>query len=336
MSFVNSSLCMIGNTPLLKLENITKDHDVNVYAKCEHINPSGSIKDRMALRMIEEAEKKGKLKPGSTIVESSCGNTGPALAFVGGMKGYKVKIFIPSQWTGAYNASDRIKILKYFGAEAVPITVEGYEHVFNEVSEIEKALAVNWVGVKKCYDLDKKYEDIWWANQSCNPYNALANKESTGKEIIEQLNGKVDGWVASIGTGGTFLGVAEALKEVNPSIHLVGVDPVDMPILDLAKIIQDSKVPHALGLPDMKSLVMTMLEKDMPDEVVAVDDVAARNMANRLCREEGIFCGMSSGANVLTAIETAKKLGGDANVVTVIVDRRDRYFSEYPEAHYVI
>jgi len=332
----SNALELIGNTPMVRLRKVTSSLDANVYVKCEFLNPSGSIKDRMALRMIEEAERARKLRKEGMITDATSGNMGPALAFVGAVKGYRVRLFIPARWTGEYNPQNRVRIMECFGAEVEEFSTEGYENLLRGLTASETAAAVFAIGMRGCYDLERGDPMVWWANQSYNPHNALAHKETTGREILEQLDNRVDVWVASIGTGGTILGVAEALRERVGDIKVVGLEPEDARVTEWAKSGIMNKYLSTLGLPRMKSLVDVMLEKGLPDEVWTVKDEDAREMANRLCREEGLFCGMSSGANVYAAVKIAKKLGRSANVVTVLVDRRDRYLPEHPREHYVI
>ena len=190
--------------------------------------------------------------------------------------------------------------------------------------------------MKRCFELERDNQDMWWVNQLCNINNANAHRDTTGKEIIEQLDGKVDGWVSSIGTGGTLLGVSHALKKNNPNVVVYGVVPNDDPRLEWAR----SKVIHgyleSFGLPKMKFLTQMIIEKEITNKSILVNDKDARETANRLVKEEGIFCGISSGANVYAALKLAKKLGEGSNIVTTIVDRRDRYFSEYPQEQYVV
>ena len=329
-------LQLIGNTPIVRLGRVASGLDANVFAKCEFLNPSGSIKDRMALRMIEEAEKNGKLREGGVILDATSGNTGPALSFVGSVKGYKVKLLIPAKWAGEYNPENRVRVMECFGAEVEQFSTEGYENMLNGLSQSEASAAVFAIGMKKCHDLQKADSKVWWADQNSNLDNMLAHKESTGREILEQLDEKVDAWVASIGTGGTILGVAEALRKKVPRVKVVGLEPEDARVTEWSKSGSMRKYREAVGLPPTKSLVDLMLEKSLPDEVQTVSDVDARLMMNRLCREEGLFCGMSSGANVHAAIRIAKSLGKGVNVVTVLVDRRERYFPEHPREHYVI
>ena len=200
----------------------------------------------------------------------------------------------------------------------------------------EKSAAVFAVGIKRCYDLERSDPMVWWANQSCNLDNALAHKETTGKEMLRQLDNKVDAWVASIGTAGTILGVAEALREKIGNVKVIGLEPEDARVTEWYKSGSMNRYLAALGLPPMKSVVDVMMEKNLPDKVWTIKDNDAREMMNRLCREEGLFCGMSSGANVYAALKVAKELEKGANVATVLVDRRDRYFPEYPREHYVI
>ena len=333
---MTSALDLIGNTPMVRLRRVASDVEASVYAKCEFLNPSGSIKDRMALRMVEEAEKKGELKRGGTIVDATSGNTGPALSFVGSMKGYKVKLLIPAKWAGEYNPENRVRIMECYGAEVETFSTEGHEKLIDGLSPSESSAAVFAIGMKKCYDMQRSDSMIWWANQSDNPENAQAHKQTTGREILEQLDNKVDAWVASIGTAGTILGVAEALREKIGGVRVVGLEPEDARVAEWSRSGSMNRYRAAVGLPPSKSLVDVMLEKGLPDEILTVKDEDARAMMSRLCCEEGLFCGMSSGANVYAALKIAKKLGRGANVVTVLVDRRDRYFPEHPREHYVI
>lgn len=336
MRWVESTLKLIGDTPMVRLRRVTQGLDANIFVKCEYVNPSGSIKDRMALKMIEGAEGKGRLRRGETIVEMTSGNTGPALAFVGSVKGYRVHLLIPSRWTGTYNPENRIKIMKFFGADVSPVEMDEHKNFFSGLSDNEAAAAMVAIGMKKCYDLEMKNKSFWWADQFSNMDNVLAHKESTGREILEQLDGKIGAWVASIGTGGTLLGVSEALTEESVGAKVVGLEPEDANVIEWAEKGILPNFLEKLGLPRRKSIVEVMLEKGLPDEVMTVGHEEARSMANRLCREEGLFCGISSGANVYAALRVAKKLGKGANVVTVLVDNRDRYFPEYPNEHYVI
>jgi cysteine synthase len=340
MKVMNSILEQIGNTPLVKLKKVTAGLDMNVYVKCEYLNPSGSYKDRVALRMIEEAEKAGRLQREGTIIEGTSGNSGPAIALVGAVKGYKVRLFVRANWVGTYNPSERIKIMKFFGADVETYDsgkiIAEYEGKLKGFSEQDKGVARLLAGMKNTYEIEKSDPKNWWPNQMCNPDSTAAHRDTTGKEIWEQLDGKVDAWVGSVGSGSCFLGVAEALRKGNPSVSTVSVQPSDLPIVDMIRAAKMNKLFEVFDMPRTKFIIETMLEKKLPDRVMNVGDEHARPMAYRLCAEEGLFCGFSSGANVYAAIQVAKKLPKNSNVVTVIVDRRDRYFSEYPNEHYVV
>ncbi len=337
MKVVESTLEMIGKTPLIRLKKVSRGLDANIFAKCEYMNPSGSIKDRAALKIVEGAEASGRLRKGVTIVEATSGNMGPAMAFVGNVKGYNVRLYIPSQWTLTYNPENRIKIMKLFGAEVIPIEADEHKALLRGLSDQQYVMAVFGLGMKMCYDLEKENKSFWWSTQMSNPGNTLAHKEGTGKEILEQLNMNVDAFVASIGSGGTLLGVAEALREASVNAKIVGVEPPDAKVLEeWAETGFLNRFLEKLGVPRKKYIIEEILEKGLPDEIMHVSHDDARNMANRLCKEEGIFCGISSAANVYVALKVAKKLGKGANVVTICVDRRDRYLPEYPNEAYVI
>ena len=329
-------LRQIGNTPLIKLRHVNESPDVDIYVKCEYLNPGGSIKDRMALSMIEEAEKSGKLKPGGTIVDQSTGNTGPALSFVGAVKGYNVRILLPSQLGSSYNPEDRIRIARLFGCTVSLIDLSEHVADIDELDDVERAAAFVAIRMKHCFNLQQRSSSIWWANQLCNVDNAKAHREHTGKEILGQVDGKIDAWVASIGTGGTLLGVAEALKEKNPDLLVSGIVPTDDPRIEWVRSGAVHRFLEKFGLPKMRFLIEDVLEKNLLDAEVTVKNEDAKKMADRLCREEGFFCGMSFGANVWAAVELAKTMTKGSTIVTVLVDRRDRYFAEYPDEHYVV
>ena len=326
----------IGNTPLLKLDRVIGSPDVDIYVKCEFMNPGGSIKDRMALCMIEEAEKSGRLKPGGTIVDQSTGNTGPALAFVGAVKGYKVQLFLPAQLSSSYNPADRIRIARLFGCDVTPVDLQDHIDNLDELDDVDRAAAFVAIRMKQSYDLQESDPSVWWSNQLCNVDNTKAHREHTGVEILDQMDGKVDAWIASIGTGGTMLGVAETLKEANPDLLVSGVVPTDDPRIEWIRSRAVHKFLGGFGMPKLRFLIEDILEKEILDHEIVVRNEDAKNMADRLCSEEGLFCGMSSGANVYAAVEIAKKIKKGSKIVTVLVDRRDRYFAEYPNEHYVV
>ena len=326
----------IGNTPLVKLARVHAVPDVEIFVKCEFLNPSGSIKDRMALRMVEEAEKEGRLKPGGTIIEQSTGNTGPALAFVGAVKGYKVHLFLPGKLSGSYNPADRIRTARLFGCEVSTIDLKDQIDNLGEMGAAAKAAAYVAVRMKHCHDLEAHDPTVWWSNQLCNMNNTRAHRDQTGTEILEQMDGKVDAWVASIGSGGTLLGVAETLREANPDLIVSGVVPTDDPRLEWVRTRSMHKILEGFGVTGLRFIIEDILERDILNHEVSVRNEDAKQMADRLCREEGLFCGISSGANVFGAIELAKTMPKGSRIVTVLVDRRDRYFAEFPNEQYVV
>ena len=331
-----SILDHIGNTPLLKLNHVTDSLEVDIYVKCEFTNPGGSIKDRMALCMIQEAEKRGDLKPGGTIVDQSTGNTGPALSFVGNTMGYQVQIFLPAQLKSAYNSADRVRIARLYGANVTPIDLNDFMDNAEALQGIEKAAHFVAIRMKQAYDLQQSDSSYWWANQLCNVDNTKAHREFTGTEILEQMDGPIDGWVASVGTGGTLLGVAQTLKEKYPDLKIVGVVPTDDPRIEWVRSRAVHNALEKFGGPKLRFVIEDLLEAKVMDDEITIENVDAKNMADRLCREEGLFCGMSSGANVCAAIQMARTMEKGSKIVTVVVDRRDRYFAEYPNEHYVV
>ena len=286
--------------------------------------------------MIEEAEKRGDLKPGSTIVDQSTGNTGPALSFVGNVKGYPVKIFLPAQLKSAYNSADRVRIARLYGAEVTPVDINEFVDGADQLQGVERAASFVAIRMKQAYDLQQNDPSNWWANQLCNVDNTKAHREFTGQEILEQIDGKIDVWVASVGTGGTLLGVAQTLKEANPELRIAGVVPTDDPRIEWVRSRAIHKALENFGVPKLRFLIEDVLENNVMDKEITVENADAKNMADRLCREEGLYCGMSSGANVVAAIEMAKSMDKGSKIVTVIVDRRDRYSAEYPNEHYVV
>ena len=312
-----SILDLIGHTPMLKLGRLAEKAPAKVYVKLEYLNPSGSLKDRIAMKMIGDAEKQGRLKPGDTILESSTGNTGIALSFVGSLKGYKVIIY---ETTPGKIGEEKRKIMRGYGAEVRSLPPEELQKMREKSvsgAEVERP------GRAKCLELERENPTYWWARQFSNPANVLAHHD-TAKEILEQLNGKVDLFIASIGTGGTLKGVAEVLKKANPKAKIIGVYPAS------------SKVPIVPGQPYPKSETDGGIIADMVivpkliDEVVRVTDEEAVAMTHNLWKE-GIFAGVSSGANVLVALREAQKHPG-LNITTVLCDSADRYFTE---EHYV-
>lgn len=302
MKVANSVLDLIGNTPMVKLKRVTKGIDATILAKLEFFNPSGSVKDRIAKYMVDQAEKKGILKPDSTIVEATSGNTGIAFSMVAAFKGYPMIVVMPEEMS-----EERKNIIQAFGAKLV-LTPGGEVDVDKSVKKVEELAMAN--------------PKIWIAGQFTNKDNVTAHRETTGKEIIEQTGGKVDAFVAGVGTGGTLTGVAEALKEANPDVKIIAVEPSECAVLSGSKKLGPHKID---GIGD--GFIPEIVRKDLIDEVVTVSSKEAIEMARRLMREESILCGISSGANVAASIKVAKKLGPGKTIVTVIPDSGQRYFS---------
>ena len=321
MKIYDSILQAIGNTPMVRLNRVVKGVKANILVKCEYLNPSGSLKDRIALRMIEEAEKAGKLKEGGIVTESSTGNTAVALSFVCAVKGYKAVMYMPKGWA----TEDRLQILKAYGAEVIEVSVG---------EEIEKELrgksihggVVEIMPRKKALEMERSNPNVWWARQALNPDNVNAHRDTTAKEMIEQTDGKIDVFIAAVGTGGTLSGVSQALKELNPSIKIYGVEPKSSSLFKMGPEIR--KYMEKYGVPGVGGLIVEEMGKSgIVDDVFLVTDEDAIGMAHRLCEEEGLFCGMSSGANVHVALQVAKEYGSGKNIVTMLPDNRDRYLA---------
>jgi cysteine synthase A len=210
------------------------------------------------------------------------------------------------------------------------------QEVIEEAGEDEKVL-VQWLACRHfCSGLKENDPKVWWADQITNPDNPMAHRLSTAKEILDQIDGKVNIWVASVGSTGALWGVAEALKEKNPEMKIVALHPTDSPLFEWVIQGRWNYWTKRLEFNSPQMLMERMLETGLPDEIISVEDEDARNIANRLAQEEGVFCGMSSGANVYGALELAKKLNAGDNVVTIIVDRREKYAGEHPFEHYIV
>jgi cysteine synthase A len=307
-----SVLELIGNTPMVRLNSVTKDIGAEVVVKLEYLNPSGSIKDRIALRMIEDAERAGLLKPGMEIVEASTGNTATALAFVGAVKGYRVHLYVPNMAA----SEERVRILKAYGAE---LTVVDLPQQDGQSGGLHGSI-VELAPRQRCLEAERENKAVWWARQFSNPSNSLAHTDTTAKEILEQTDGEIDAFVTAVGTCGTLVGVAKALKAHNPAIQIVAVEPRSSPAVDEAG---NMIIPVIEGVTG--GLLLEMVEKKIADRVMRIDQSDAIAMAHRMAQEEGIFCGLSSGANVVAATQIARELGPGKRVVTMCVDSRDRY-----------
>ncbi|MGD2250795.1 MAG: cysteine synthase family protein [Candidatus Methanofastidiosia archaeon] len=307
-------LQLIGNTPMVQLNNITKGLSSKILVKLEYLNPSGSIKDRIALEMIEKAEQNKDLQPGYTIVEASTGNTGIAITFVGTLKGYKVIIY---QAVSGKMSTERTQIMKNLGAEVRIVTTPQ----FSETGSAPGA-EIEIPARKACLELEKNNSNVWWARQFSNPSNVTAHNK-TGKEILEQVP-DITCFTASIGTGGTLLGIAEVLKKENPDTKIIGIQPASSSHC----LIPGDVLPKT----DIDGgIVSDMLkQKGLIDEIVTVSDRKAIDMAHKLWKKEGLHAGISSGANVLVALREAKTTQG--TVVTILPDSMDRYLTD---EHYI-
>ncbi len=298
-----SVLDFVGNTPLIQLNSpkgVFSTFKSNLFAKVEYVNPSGSIKDRIAKYMIEQAEKRGELKPGYTIVEATSGNTGIAFSMAGAAKGYKVVIVMCESMT-----QERRQFMRAYGAKVVSTPADqGLKGAVNKAKELAKQ--PNW----------------WMPAQFDNYDNVEAHRIIMGKEILEQVpGGWVDAFVAGVGTGGTLMGVGKALKEVNPDVKIVAAQPASSQELTGGKA-GEHKID---GIGD--GFIPSIVEKSLIDEAVNVEDEEAVNWSRMLAREKGLFAGISSGANVYAAVQIAKRMKKGQTVVTVLPDSADRYAS---------
>ncbi|RLC38407.1 cysteine synthase B [Candidatus Falkowbacteria bacterium] len=283
----------IGNTPLVRINKLNFNKKVNIFAKVEGVNPGGSIKDRIALKMIEQAEAGGELDKSRIIIEATSGNTGIALSMIGAVKGYKVEIVMSEAVS-----IERQKMIKAFGAEI--ILTDGAKGTDGAIIKVRELIKDN---------PDKYYHTDQFSNQS----NKAAHYENTAQEIWKQTNGEVDYFVAAIGTSGTLMGVGEYLKKYNPKVKIVSAEPVE------GHYIQ--------GLKNMgEAIVPAIYDKSKLDDIIMIDTKEAYETARLIASEEGIFAGMSSGAAMLAALKIANKISS-GNIVTIFPDRGEKYLS---------
>lgn len=300
-STVKSSLELIGSTPLVKLNRVVPPNGSSIYAKLEFFNPGGSVKDRIALSMIEDAEKKGLLKPGATIIEPTSGNTGIGLAWVGAVKGYKV-ILVMSENMSA----ERVQILESFGA-----TVELSRAEFGMEGTIERA-----------EELVEANPEYFMPQQFNNAANPEIHRKTTGPEIIEAMQEEpLHALVAGIGTGGTITGAGEALKQHYSDIRIVGVEPLTSAVLS-----GNPPGPHKIqGIG--AGFMPQVLNMEIVDDLRPISDEDAYEFSRRLAKEEGLLVGISSGAACRAACQVAEELGPEKNIVVILPDTGERYFS---------
>jgi cysteine synthase A len=294
----------VGQTPLVYLRRVSPAGGAKIYAKVECVNPGGSIKTRTALGMIEAAERDGHLKPGSIIVEVTSGNQGIAMAMIGAVKGYKVRIVMPENMS-----VERQKLIKAYGAEII-LTPAGA----SITEAIESALAV-------ADDMAAKDSRVFLPRQFENVNNPDIHRRTTGQEILAQMAGPIDVFVAGFGTGGTITGIGEVLKKAHPNVRIIAAEP------DNAAILAGKPIGHHVQQGIGDGVIPPILNRDIIDDLVLVSDDEACEASRRLAREEGILCGVSSGTNACAAIKIAEKLGPGKSVVTVLPDTGERYLS---------
>ena len=292
-----NAIDLIGDTPLVSLKEMT---GYSIFAKAEFLNPGGSIKDRVAKNMVEQAERKGILKPGMTIVEPTSGNTGIGLAFVGVRKGYHVVIVMPENMS-----EERKTIIKMLGAELVLTP---------------KELSIGG-SVAKAEELVRERGNCFLPQQFENPDNPEIHYTTTAVELYEQMAGRIDIFVSGLGSGGTLQGMGRYLKEKNPGLILAAVEPKDVSALRGHK----PGIHSIQGIGD--GFVPAVLDRDMIDDIIEVPDEEAVAATKELARVPGLLCGISSGANVWAAERLAEKYGTDKIIATVLPDRMERYFS---------
>ncbi|SFM30819.1 cysteine synthase [Salibacterium qingdaonense] len=299
MKVANNITELIGETPLVKLNRLTGENDADVYLKLEFMNPGSSVKDRIALAMIEAAERDGNLKEGDTIIEPTSGNTGIGLAMVAAAKGYRSVLVMPDTMS-----MERRNLLQAFGAELV--LTPGPEGMGGAISK------ANELAEEKGYFMPQQFE---------NEANPKIHRETTGRELLEQVDGQIDSFVSGIGTGGTITGAGKLLKEHYPDLRIIALEPADSPVLS-----GGNKGPHKIqGIG--AGFVPGILDTDIYDEVMTVTTEQSFDYARRAAKEEGVLGGISSGSAIYAALQEAKKLGKGKKVVAVIPSNGERYLS---------
>jgi len=297
---VRSALELIGDTPLVELQRIPRHGSARILGKLESLNPGGSVKDRIALAMVDEAERSGRLKPGDTIVEPTSGNTGIGLAVVAAIKGYRLILTMPEDMS-----VERRTLVSRFGAELV--LTPAIEGMSGAVYAAESLVANN--------------PGYFMPQQFLNPANPEIHRLTTAREILKATQGQIDAFVAGVGTGGTITGVGEVLKQEVPGVRVVAVEPAKSPVLQGGRA-----RPHGIqGIG--ASFVPGVLNMDVLDEIISVEDEDAYRMATRLTREEGLLVGISAGGNVVASTIVAERLGAGKVVVTIHPDTGERYLT---------
>jgi cysteine synthase len=296
----NSVTELIGRTPVIRLNRLSKEGSATIYAKAEHFNPGGSVKDRICLNMIDEAERQGRLKPGGTLVEATSGNTGIGLALICAIRGYKLILVMPESMS-----MERASLLSSYGAQLV--LTAAWEGMKGSIKEAEALVSTN--------------PDYFMPDQFSNPANPAMHRKTTGPEIWEAMEGRFDAFVTAVGTGGTITGCGEVFKERNPKVRVLAVEPAGSPVLS-----GGDPGPHRIqGIG--AGFIPKVLNRSLLDGVLTVTDDEAYQTAKLLAKKEGLLVGISSGANVAAAQKVAAELGPSKNVVTVLCDTGERYIS---------
>jgi len=291
---------LIGRTPLVRLNRLSPTGGATIYGKVEFFNPGGSVKDRICLSMINEAERLGALMPGGTIVEPTSGNTGIGLALVAAVRGYKLILVMPESMS-----MERASLLSSYGAQLV--LTPAWEGMRGSIREAESIIAQN--------------PSYFMPDQFSNPANPAMHKKTTALEILESLDGKIDAFVAAVGTGGTITGCGEVFKERNPNVKVIAVEPTGSPVLSGGE-----PGPHKIqGIG--AGFIPKVLNRAILDRVMTVTDDEAYQTAKQLSKKEGLLVGISAGANVFAAQKVAQELGPGKNVVTILCDTGERYIS---------
>jgi len=293
-------LDLVGGTPMVRLNRVVPSGSAEIVGKIESMNPAGSVKDRIALNMIETAEREGRLKPGDTIVEPTSGNTGIGLAMVAAVKGYRLIVTMPEDMSLA-----RRDLLARYGAEVM--LTPAIEGMTGAVFAAQELLA--------------SHPNYFMPQQFENPANPDIHRRTTALEILEATDGKFDALVLGVGTGGTITGVGEVARERIPGLLIVAVEPTRSPVLQGGR----AGVHAIQGIG--ASFVPNILNREIYDEIMAIGDDDAIEMSRRLCREEGLLVGISAGANVVASLKVAKRLGEGKRVVTVLPDTGERYLT---------
>lgn len=302
--WVDNVLEAVGRTPMIYLRRTSPAGGAQIFAKLEAVNPGGSIKTRTALGMIEAAEQAGLLKPDSIILEVTSGNQGIAMAMIGAVKGYKVKIVMPENMS-----IERRKLIQAYGAEVI-LTPAG-----NDIGEaIENALAV-------ACGIAAKDERVFMPKQFENQANPSIHRTTTAQEILSQLDRPIDALIAGFGTGGTITGIGEVLKAAYPQMKVFAAEPEN------AAILAGGKIGHHVQQGIGDGLIPPIMNRGIVDDMIIVSDEDALNASRRLAQAEGLLCGVSSGTNVCASIRVAEKLGPGKTVVTILPDTGERYLS---------